>query len=311
MKDAGSGDSVKPLVSVGIPTFNRPEGLRRTLECMLRQSHDNLEIIVSDNASSDGRVREVLEKCRAADRRVHVHFQEKNRGPVFNFNYVLEQATGEFFMWAADDDEWSPTFIEDCLAEFARASTDTVAVALEAQYTRGKDRYEFFSEGAPFYDYVSDRSLDRLRHMLRHNYGNLFYSLFRRRALFQDGTSAFRCLNLKSLNEIPIFLFVMRQGNWKVSPRVGIYKATNDLTYLQARWEKQGGRLPGMALRAHLQDALVNVLRYHLLALGDVLRSLGRIRIGFLDGLRLKGMSCVLFGRHFLACVARRKRRAF
>ncbi|MBU4370171.1 glycosyltransferase [Patescibacteria group bacterium] len=39
------------LVSVGIPTYNRPESLRRTLECITSQTYKNLEIIISDNCS--------------------------------------------------------------------------------------------------------------------------------------------------------------------------------------------------------------------------------------------------------------------
>jgi glycosyltransferase involved in cell wall biosynthesis len=304
-------DSENPLVSIGIPTYNRPDGLRRTLECMRGQSYGNLEIIVSDNASPDPRVGECLDECRAADPRVRVHVQPENRGAIDNFNFVLEQATGEYFLWAADDDEWSPTFIEDCLREFASAPPGTVAVALEAQYTRGPGRFEFFPEGRPFYAYASDRPAERLRHMLRYNYGNLYYSLFRREALSQDGATVFRCLDLKSFNEIPVLLFVMRQGNWRVSPRVGLYKSTTEPTYLQARWEMLGGRLPPVPMRVHLRDAFGNVLKYHLLALGDILSSLGRIRIGTLDVIGLRAMSCVLLGRHFLACLLRRKGRAF
>ena len=40
-----------PMVTVGIPTFNRPEGLERTLACITKQTYTNLEIIVSDNCS--------------------------------------------------------------------------------------------------------------------------------------------------------------------------------------------------------------------------------------------------------------------
>ncbi|MBK7374561.1 MAG: glycosyltransferase [Chitinophagaceae bacterium] len=55
-----------PLVTVGIPTYNRPGGLERTLACITVQTYANLEIIVSDNCSADPRVLPVLEKiCRA------------------------------------------------------------------------------------------------------------------------------------------------------------------------------------------------------------------------------------------------------
>ena len=300
----------EPLVSVGIPTYNRPDGLARTLARMRGQSHANLEIVVSDNASTDPRVREVLDENRG-DPRVKVFLQPENRGPVANFNFVLEQARGEYFVWAADDDDWSDTFITDCLKEFDAAPPGTVAVGLEAQYVRNGERLEFFPEGRPFYDWSSDRPEARLRHMLRHNYGNLLYGLFRREALFQNGRTLFQHLDIQVFNEIPALLFVMRQGNWRVSPRIGLYKTTSDATYVQARWEMEGGRLPRGSLTRHLRSAFGEVLRYHCAVLEDVLRCIGRIEIGRADALQLKAFSCIRLGGHFLACLFRRKRPAF
>jgi glycosyltransferase involved in cell wall biosynthesis len=106
-----------PLVSVGVPTFNRPEGLGRTLRMILAQSYSNLEIVVSDNASNDPLVAEVVREYAAIDKRVLYFRQELNVGALSNFKKVLKLATGEYFMWAADDDEWSPNFIERCLEE--------------------------------------------------------------------------------------------------------------------------------------------------------------------------------------------------
>lgn len=104
----------KPLVSVGIPTYNRPEGLRRTLECITGQTYKNLEIIISDNCSPGPETETVVREFMDRDNRIHYYRQEKNRGPDFNFKFVLEKATGEYFMWAADDDEWDQRFIEVC-----------------------------------------------------------------------------------------------------------------------------------------------------------------------------------------------------
>ena len=53
-----------PLVTVGIPTYNRPAGLERTLECIRQQSYTNLEIIVSDNCSTDVNVLPILKNTR-------------------------------------------------------------------------------------------------------------------------------------------------------------------------------------------------------------------------------------------------------
>jgi glycosyltransferase involved in cell wall biosynthesis len=108
----------RPLVSVGIPTYNRSKGLQRTLECITKQTYTNLEIIVSDNCSTDADTQKIVRKFMQFDSRIHYHRQEKNIGPALNFDFLIKKATGEYFMWAADDDEWNNYFIEKCLNEF-------------------------------------------------------------------------------------------------------------------------------------------------------------------------------------------------
>lgn len=104
--------SESPLVSVGVPTYNRPELLQRALDKLLAQTYSNLEIIVSDNASSNPRVAEVVDRYRQHDPRIRSFRQSSNIGAMPNFLFVLNQAQGDFFMWAADDDDWSPDFIQ-------------------------------------------------------------------------------------------------------------------------------------------------------------------------------------------------------
>ena len=104
-----------PLVTVGIPTYNRPAGLERTLQCILKQTYTNLEIIVSDNCSTDANVLPLLQKYAASDNRLRFYIQEQNISIVPNFQFLLNKATGEYFMWAADDDYWDENFIEVCV----------------------------------------------------------------------------------------------------------------------------------------------------------------------------------------------------
>lgn len=106
---------LQPLVSVGIPTYNRPDGLRRTLECITSQTYANLEIIVSDNASPGEETESIVREFMAGDTRIIYYRQPENLGSMLNFRFVLEKATGEYFMWAADDDEWENTFVSFCV----------------------------------------------------------------------------------------------------------------------------------------------------------------------------------------------------
>ena len=104
--------SDKPmLVTVGVPTYNRPAGLRRTLECMLAQTYPHLEIIISDNCSPDPAIGEISRDFQSRDSRVRYILQKENIGAARNFFHLAEQASGDYFMWAADDDWWTPDFI--------------------------------------------------------------------------------------------------------------------------------------------------------------------------------------------------------
>jgi glycosyltransferase involved in cell wall biosynthesis len=111
-----TADAKRPLVSVGVPTYNRPEGLRRTLSCLTAQTYPNLEIIVGDNGSAGDESQRIALEFAQRDPRIRYHRHAANLGPGFNFKFVLREAKGDFFFWAADDDEWHPEFVEFCLA---------------------------------------------------------------------------------------------------------------------------------------------------------------------------------------------------
>lgn len=133
-----------PLVTVGIPTYNRPNGLERTLNCILNQSYRHLEIIVSDNCSTDPAVLAILEKYVLQDKRVSFVVQKKNLSIIPNFQFLLNKAVGEFFMWAADDDFWEDNFIEVCVngmlahPNVVLCMTDLKIVAADGQEKPGK-----------------------------------------------------------------------------------------------------------------------------------------------------------------------------
>jgi glycosyltransferase involved in cell wall biosynthesis len=121
------------LVTVGIPTYNRPLGLEKTLQCILGQTYRNLEIIISDNCSTDKAVLPVLEKYARIDGRVKYFVQERNLSIVPNFQFLLNQAKGSYFMWAADDDNWDANFIEVCV-EGLQANPDTVICMTDLKF---------------------------------------------------------------------------------------------------------------------------------------------------------------------------------
>ncbi len=112
-------DHTEPLVSVGIPTFQRADKLERTVKSVLNQTHRNIELVISDNASQDHT--EAL--CRALcarDPRVRYLRSTVNRGPTANFNTVFEELSGEYVMVLSDDDWLDLDYLTSCLAELRR-----------------------------------------------------------------------------------------------------------------------------------------------------------------------------------------------
>ena len=81
---------------------------------MLAQTFEDFEIIVSDNASTDGTAA-IVERYAERDSRVRLLRQPQNVGAARNYNYTVELAKGEYFKWAAHDDLCAPTFLERCV----------------------------------------------------------------------------------------------------------------------------------------------------------------------------------------------------
>jgi glycosyltransferase involved in cell wall biosynthesis len=104
----------KPLVSVGLPLYNAGEHTRRILDILVSQDYTNLEIVVSDNASTD-HTWTICQEYANRDNRIRLHKNQANYGYIFNFDRVFRLATGTYFMWAAHDDHWDTKFIGRCV----------------------------------------------------------------------------------------------------------------------------------------------------------------------------------------------------
>ena len=94
-----------------MPVYNGERFIRKALDSLLAQTFTDFELIISDNASSD-RTEAICREYVARDPRVRYVRQSENRGALANFQFVLDEAAGEYFMWAAADDVWDSKFIE-------------------------------------------------------------------------------------------------------------------------------------------------------------------------------------------------------
>lgn len=102
-------------LSIGLPVFNGERYLAASIEALLGQSYQDFELIISDNASTDGTAA-ICRQYAAQDSRIRYIRQPRNLGLVGNHNFVVAQARGEFFKWAGHDDLYARDQVERCVA---------------------------------------------------------------------------------------------------------------------------------------------------------------------------------------------------
>jgi glycosyltransferase involved in cell wall biosynthesis len=122
----------RPLVRVGLPTYNRCEMLARAIGSVLEQTHRELELTISDNASTDG-TEALCRDIAARDPRVRYVRRDANRGSTENFNYVFEALQGDYVMLLGDDDWIDPGFVAACL-EVLEAEPEVAVVVGRSRY---------------------------------------------------------------------------------------------------------------------------------------------------------------------------------
>lgn len=106
-----SSSKTKTKVSIGMPVYNGEQFITKALDSLLSQTFTDFELIISDNASTDS-TPAICEQYAKKDKRIRYARQEKNNEATWNFNFVLQEATCKYFMWAAIDDIWDAHFLE-------------------------------------------------------------------------------------------------------------------------------------------------------------------------------------------------------
>lgn len=167
--------SNKPLISIGLPTYNRAATLGRAIESVLKQDYQNFELVISDNASTDVTEAICLRAAHDDDRIKYVR-QQDNQGLVANFREALRHSGGEFFMWLADDDWLEPSYLSRCMNVFLAEPQHSLVC--------GNGRY--FQNGTLIFDeeelnLSQDSGAKRvLSYYRRVGMNGMFYGLMRR-----------------------------------------------------------------------------------------------------------------------------------
>ncbi|MBD2198017.1 MULTISPECIES: glycosyltransferase family 2 protein [Calothrix] len=98
----------EPLVSVIIPTYNRPEYLKHAIASAVKQTYQNIEIIISDNCSAENPL-PIVESF--ADPRIRFWRHPQNIGMIANQMHGFKIARGKYVASLHDDDMWNADFL--------------------------------------------------------------------------------------------------------------------------------------------------------------------------------------------------------
>ncbi len=98
-------------ITVGVPVYNGAAHLAQSLDCLLGQTFQDLEVLVFDNASTD-ETADIVARYAERDPRVRYYRQPRNKGAVPNFGDLARAATSPYFLWRAADDLSDPNYIE-------------------------------------------------------------------------------------------------------------------------------------------------------------------------------------------------------
>ncbi|MCI8645990.1 MAG: glycosyltransferase family 2 protein [Firmicutes bacterium] len=141
----------KPLVSVLIPNYNYEKYLEECLESVLAQTYDNLEVIISDNQSTDDSY-EIMAKYRKKflDRNIWYDIlqNKRNLGSGGNTEKCFHRSEGKYFIWLSSDDNLRP----DAIEKMAKALDLYPSAGCVMAHRNEVDDTGLQKETAPFYN---------------------------------------------------------------------------------------------------------------------------------------------------------------
>jgi glycosyltransferase involved in cell wall biosynthesis len=105
-----------PLVSIALCTYNGEKFLVKQLESILNQDYSNIEVIITDDCSSDT-TREILEAYQKKDEKIKLYLNESNLGYTKNFEKAVGLCAGDYIAFSDQDDIWEKSKISELVAE--------------------------------------------------------------------------------------------------------------------------------------------------------------------------------------------------
>ena len=226
-----------PRLTIGLPVYNGENYLAESLEALLGQSYEDFELVISDNASTDGTA-DICHRYGKQDSRIRYIRQPRNIGLQPNHNFVITQARGELFKMASHDDLYARDLLKRCVDALDEHPEVVIAHCWEAMIDTSGNVTKLLQ-----YSVAADspRAPERFRSMLfdgwdDYTYGVMRAEVLRRTRLHGSHHFADRTINTElglqgPFHMVPEWLYFRRDHPERTSP----YTVRTRCAYLDPR----------------------------------------------------------------------------
>ena len=173
-------------LTIGLPTYNCENIIGNKIEELLKQSFKDYVLIISDNNSTDN-TGKICESISKKDNRIVFFQQDKNKGPFWNFNFLLQKAQTNYFVMTTPDDILSKNFLESNINILEKCKELVGSIGECSLFNRIIDsnshKFEInILKNSRKYKYVhpvNGELKEKIRFYLDFQMGSQFFSVFR------------------------------------------------------------------------------------------------------------------------------------
>lgn len=229
-----------PLVTVGVPIFNGEKVIKRRLESIINQTYKNIEVVISDNASTDN-TEKLCQEFLTEVRKKEYFKQKKNLGYIANFNYLIKKARGKYFVIAAVDDVWEEDFLEKNV-NMLESNEKIIGSIGKIEYFKDEGKVEYKSSkviqklkkiirkqnvnvSEKHVMSVSGDTNQKIDKYLRFNQGSFVYGLFRTHVIQKN-----IILGPLAVWDLAFILNILKYGDLQVIDKVLLHKYVGGLS---------------------------------------------------------------------------------
>jgi glycosyltransferase involved in cell wall biosynthesis len=175
------GVNAVPRLSIGLPVYNGENYVAEAIEALLGQTYEDFELVISDNASTDGTAG-ICRRYEKQDSRIRYMRQRRNIGMQPNHNLVITQARGELFKMASHDDLYARDLLKRCVDALDEDPQVVIAHCWEAMIDTGGNVTKLLQYSVAV---DSPRAPERFRSMLFDGWDDYTYGVMRINVLRQ------------------------------------------------------------------------------------------------------------------------------